>query len=186
MRPVTALCLVVLAYLGFAAFYAVKTPYRTPGLLLNQGRALVPDIGAPDERQHVNYVTRLLDGQGFPVLVPGSPDLGETYQAHQPPLYYVLAAGFAKVVGVGAQLRWLNILIGIGTLLGVFYLAKWGFEDEWLGVVAAMVAGLMPMFVALHAAVGNDPLLFLLCTWTAALCARGVRKGWSVSLALWI
>jgi len=39
---------------------------------------------------------------------------------------------------------------------------------------------LMPMFIALNAAVGNDPLLILLCTWAFALMALSVREGWTV------
>lgn len=190
MRPASALFLLIAAYLALGVFYASKTPYRQAGVLRHQGGALVPDIGAPDERQHANYVAHLLEGRGFPVLEPGSPDLGETYQSHQPPLYYVLAAGWAKVTGArpeessGSRIRYLNLLLGIGTLWGIFSLGRWGTRNEWLSVAAVAFAALIPMFIALHAAISNDPLLILLCTWFATLCARGVRDGWDTRTAV--
>jgi 4-amino-4-deoxy-L-arabinose transferase-like glycosyltransferase len=185
MRTAPALLLLVSAYLVLCAVYTVQTPYRQAGTLLHQAGLSVPDIGAPDERQHANYVQHLLDGKGFPVLKPGSPELGETYQSHQPPLYYLLAAGWAKLTAAeptspetGGRVRYLNLLIGALTLLGVFMAAKWGLGREDVALAAVAFTGLMPMFVALHAAVSNDPLLFLTCTWTLALCAKGVRFGW--------
>ena len=191
MRPTLALGILIAAYLALCGVYTAKTPYRQSGVLVNQGGQTIPDIGAPDERQHANYVQHLLGGKGFPVLVPGSPDLGETYQSHQPPLYYLLACGWAKLVASdpvdpdsGRRLRFLNALFGVGTLLGIFFAARWGLQDDGAGLAAVAIAGLMPMFVALHAAVGNDPLLYLLCTWTVALCAKGVREGWNWRLAL--
>ena len=191
MRPTLALGILIAAYLVLCGAYTAKTPYRQSGVLVNQGGQVIPDIGAPDERQHANYVRHLIDGKGFPVLVPGSPDLGETYQSHQPPLYYLLACGWAKMVASdpvdpdsGRRLRFLNALIGVGTLLGIFFAARWGLNDDGAGLAAVAIAGLMPMFVALHAAVGNDPLLYLLCTWTVALCAKAAREGWNWKLAL--
>ena len=191
MRPTYALAALLAIFAVWCVAFSLKTPYRQAGVLKYQNRAFAPDIGAPDERQHANYVRHLLDGNGFPVLKPGSPDLGETYQSHQPPLYYVLAAGWAKVTGSdpvdegsGRRLRLLNVLIGLGTLLGIFYAARWGLESDAVGLAAVAFAGLMPMFIALHAAVGNDPLLFLICSWTVALAAKGIRHGWNLKLAL--
>ncbi|MCH8979012.1 MAG: glycosyltransferase family 39 protein [Armatimonadetes bacterium] len=191
MRPAYALAALLAIFAVLCVAFGLRTPYRQPGVLIHQNRAAAPDIGAPDERQHANYVRHLLDGKGFPVLVPGSPDLGETYQSHQPPLYYVLAAGWAKITSAdpadaesGRRLRWLNTLIGMGTLLGIFFAARWGLESDAVGLAAVAFAGLMPMFIALHAAVSNDPLLFLACSWTVALAARGIRRGWDLKLAL--
>lgn len=188
-------------YLVFAVLYARATPYRQPGVLMNQrlkGQPMpVPDVGAPDERQHANYIVGLREGRGFPVLVPGSPDLGETYQSHQPPLFYLLGAGWCTVTGSdpaepadGFKLRLLNILIGGGTLLGLYFAALWGLRgsrfDAQAIALGAAACGLMPMFIALNAAVGNDALLMLLCTWAFALILRSVRDGWSVKRSLFI
>ncbi len=200
----------ILAHLVLASFYASETPYRTPGVILSAPRNpqtgirdVQPDIGAPDERQHANYVSHLLDGKGFPVLVwevpdpqhPGqmmrSPDLGETYQSHQPPAYYLLAAGWSKMIGVdpsskddGFKLRFLNVILGCLTVIGVFQLGRTVFASDEAGLLAAAFAALLPMNAALSGAAGNDPLLILLSTWVLALCARAITSGWTWKLVV--
>ncbi len=177
----------------FALLYAQATPYRTPGTLsfLYPSPIQVVDIGAPDERQHVNYVRDLLTERRLPVLRADDPQLGERYEAHQPPLYYGLAAGFSKLLGgldlespAGWKLRWLNALIGAGTVAGVYCLALWGFRDHAAALIAAAIAAFLPMQVALSGAVSNDPLLIALATWTLAVCAKGLREGWSARLLI--
>ena len=191
MRLTSPLTVLLALFAVLCLVFSSKTPYRQSGRIVHQASNAV-DIGAPDERQHANYVQSLLDGDGFPVLRPGSPDLGETYQAHQPPLYYVLAAGFCKLTGTkpsdpasGGRLRLLNTIIGLGTLVALFMAARWGLKSDAIGLAAVAFAGLMPMFVALHSAVSNDPLLFLVCSWTVALAAKGIRQGWDWKLAAW-
>lgn len=172
-----------IAHAVLALAYSGATPYRQGGLVSNQP---AQDVGAPDERQHANYVQNLLDGKGFPVFRPGTEDLYETYQSHQPPLYYVIGAGWAKVTGVsdvsapeGKRLRWLNALLGAVTVLGVAALAWWGLRQAEVAAAAAAIAALLPMHAALSGAVSNDPLLFALCTWCLAFAAKGLRDGWT-------
>lgn len=192
VRGAPLFALVIAAVHAILAFvYAGSTPYRTPGVLMIQRQAPIADIGAPDERQHANYVQTLLNGEGFPVLKPGRPDAGEHIEDHQPPLYYVLTAGAAKVLGVSdvddqsaSRLRWLNVLIGSATVLGVFYLGLWGLGRADVALGAAAITAALPMNCALSGAVSNDPLLFSICTWTLALCAKAMRQGWSIGLAV--
>jgi len=178
----------VVAHFALAATYASITPYRQPGALLGLGLARkIGDIGAPDERQHVNYVIHLLDGKGFPVFSPTDPHLGEDYQSHQPPAYYLLEAAWCKVTGVsdltdrgnGLRIRLLNAFIGAGTVAGTFFLALWGLRRPEVALTAASFVAFLPMFTGLSGAVSNDPLLILLCTWILALTARCLRDGWS-------
>ena len=178
---------IVVTHIVLAVSYATMTPYRQAGALIGLGKPRkVIDIGAPDERQHVNYVIHLLEGKGFPVFNPNDPNLGETYQSHQPPAYYVAAAGWSKLLGVsdltkrddGIKLRLLNVLIGAGTVLGSFFLAFWGFRNSDIALCAAALTGFLPMFCALAGAASNDPLLILLCTWVMALTVRSMRDGW--------
>lgn len=183
--------LIAIAHLLLAFGYARETPYREAGILRFQGRAPAQDIGAPDERQHVNYVHRLARGEGFPVFDPKDPNLYETYQSHQPPLYYLKAAGWAKMLGLdilsesgGRGLRLQNAIIGAGTVVGVFFLVYWGFRRVSASLIASAFAALLPMNVALSGAVGNDPLLIFFCTWTLGLCALGLRDGWTVGRAV--
>lgn len=192
MKAAWILALLIAAiHVILALFFAVETPYRTPGRLMINARAPIADVGAPDERQHANYIQHLLDGKGFPVFQPNSPEVGEHYEDHQPPLYYVVAAGFARLVGVtdvadsnGIKLRWLNAAIGGLSIFGVFFFGLWSTGRAEFGLGGAGIAAVLPMNCALSGAISNDPLLFALCTWTLALIALALRRGWDIKLAL--
>lgn len=180
--------LLLAVHFGLALGFARVTPYRTSGFVLGQP---AKDIGAPDERQHANYVQSLLSGNGVPVFNPRDPNLYESYQSHQPPLYYALAAAFARGMAVqdmsqpeGVRVRWLNALISLTAVLGCFCLGLWGFGSWRTGLAGAAVMGLLPMFVALGGAISNDPLLIALCTWSLAVMCRGAREGWTNSRLL--
>ena len=187
MRKLTAnrwVWAIALLHLILALGFAAVTPYRTAGRLKFQGGAAAQDIGAPDERQHVNYVQRLKDGNGLPVFDPKDPNLYETYQSHQPPLFYGLATlwtlGVPDLAAPEAKMRVrsLNAVLGAGAVLGVFFLALWATRREAVALGAAAFAAALPMNVALSGAVSNDPLLILLCTWALAYYVRGAREGW--------
>jgi len=169
--------------------YAGETPYRTAGRLRSYA-ANVPDIGAPDERQHANYVQHLLDGNGFPVFKPNVADSGEHYEDHQPPLFYLAEAGFANWSVFPTSTRqtltssdgltpssalerfWVFSISGFGDLAGQ--------KSSWAAAITAM----LPMNCALSGAISNDPLLFMICTWTLAVCANALRQGWNLRLAI--
>lgn len=177
-----------------ALAYAIVTPYETPGIVSPNIRArqMGPDIGAPDELQHVNYIQELVSGRGLPVLNLNDPNLGEHYESHQPPLFYFLEAGVAKLAGLqdlrlrvaGITLRCVNVLIGAGTVLGTFFLAWWGFGRRDLALCSAAFAALLPMNLAMSGAISNDPLLCCLCTWSVAITALCLRQGWSAKRAV--
>ncbi len=181
----------IAAHIVLALSYASATPWRQGGLV-RINPSVEKDIGAPDERQHANYIFRLARVEGFPVFDPKDPNLYENYQSHQPPAYYLLAAGWSKAAvasdveakETGFKLRFLNALVGASTVAGIFFLALWGFRREDVALAAAAFAGLLPMFVALSGAVSNDPLLIALCTWVLALSARGIRLGWTWKMVI--
>ena len=185
------LAALVAGHIVLSLLYAARTPYRQAGVLLHQNRAAVQDVGAPDERQHANYVQHLIDGRGFPAFNPDDPSLYESYQSHQPPLYYVLAAAWAKAAGVadvgepsaGMRLRALSCLLGGATIAGVFFLGLWGTRRVSTALAAAALAAALPMLCALDGAVGNDALLIAVCTWTLAVCAKGLQRGWTPGTA---
>lgn len=187
--------ILLLLHVCLAAWYAQSTPYREGGRLAMQRTDpsnLPKDIGAPDERQHANYIKRLADGKGFPVLGDPAEDPYENYQAHQPPLFYVLGLGWAKAIGPdslvepgsGLKVRFLNVLIGTGTVAGVFFLALWGTRREDVALGAAAFAAFLPMHVALNGALSNDPLLYCLCAWTLAHMVRAATEGWTLRAGL--
>ena len=181
-----------IVHVCLAVWFASITPYRTPGIIRYLHGAHVEDIGAPDERQHVNYVQHLLDGKGFPVFDPKDPNLYESYQSHQPPAFYLLAAGWCKLTGIsdatsadtGPRLRYLNAALGGLEVFAVFLLGGVGVPASRGGVGGGRLAALLPMNVALSGAVNNDVLLFLLCTLTLAFSAKGIQDGWSLKLCL--
>lgn len=164
--------------------YATLTPYRASGRILMQGNVPAMDIGAPDERQHANYVQRLLEGRGLPVFSPRDPNLYETYQSHQPPLYYLLAAAWSRALGLnrvdtpeaGLAIRLLNALIGAAGVWGLFLAGKWLDGDDRTGLLTAAIGGLLPMACALSGAVSNDPLLIALCTYSLAFLIRAASN----------
>ncbi len=160
-------------FVGFAAWYADVTPYRTPGRLIHQ-RGSVPDVGAPDERQHANYISHLVNERSFPVLKPGSPDLIETYQSHQPPLYYLIAGAMGEPT---KTTRYLNIVFGVCTIFALYRLGQLAGKSDSAGWVCASF-GLLPGFIMLNAAITNDALLFALCTTTLTAAIDGSLNGW--------
>lgn len=192
MRLTVPMWIILALFFGLSITYNVLTPYRSSGELrtvrnpetgLNQ-TAL--DIGAPDERQHANYIVFLQKAKSFPILNPQDPSLYENYQAHQPPLYYIVAAGWSTLFGdnleipeAGFRTRLLNTLIGLASIIGIYYLVIWGFGRSEAALAASAFFALLPMNIALHSAISNDPLLYCLAIWTTAFCAKVAQQGWS-------
>ncbi len=186
----TLLAALVLLHVGLAVGYSLEIPYRHAGI--SNGRFL-PDIGAPDEEAHAAFVQQLRDGGGLPVLDPNTTDPQGDYEAHQPPLYYWLAARAADVMGLGrlrepdtgVPLRWLNAVIGGITVVGTYFLGLWTTGRRELALGVAGIAALLPMMAFLSGAVSNDPLTVALCTWCLALCVRA-RSGWHPAMSVGI
>lgn len=174
------LFVVVFGHFVGALLYSQAIPYRTAGF--TQGK-LLPDIGAPDERAHANLVQSYLDGKPHPVLDPDDPNLGENYQAHQPPLYYFATAAVLRAIGRedvtepvgGLTARALNSLVSAVNVAGVFALVVWMRRGRRVALTAAAIVAAVPMNFSLAASVNNDVLLFTLCTWCLAFLARAAN-----------
>ena len=183
-------------HLTFAVFFALKTPYRMGGMIIAQGGRPypAPDIGAPDERQHANYIRFLLNNHRLPVLTPGSADAGEEYESHQPPLYYVASTIPALITGqrdvetegFGRTVRILNCFIGGFGIFGVFFALFWASKREDIALVGTAFAAMLPMNCALSGTVSNDPLLIAMISWSFAFCAKalGTDEKQAISKAL--
>lgn len=180
------LTLICVCHLVLALVFASETPYLTAGV--SNGQKLA-DIGAPDERAHVLYVQHVMNHRSMPVLAPGS-DTGE-YESHQPPLYYALVAGWVQVMdqedvmhhSSAMAVRSLNPFFGAAAVAGIFFFALWAYGSQRVAIVAAGVAGLLPMMAALSGAVSNDPLTIALATWSLAVMAK-FRHDWKVWSAI--
>ena len=170
-------------HLAFAVSFALKTPYRTSGFVFMTRKSPTTDVGAPDERQHANYIRAVINNR-LPVLDPQATDLGEEYQSHQPPLYYLAASRVGQLTGqtdvesqsFGRVIRLFNCMIGAAGVVGVFFAAFWATKREDIALVSAAFAALLPMNCALSGAISNDPLLFTLISWSFAYCAQALNN----------
>lgn len=179
--------LVLVGYLALGAGYAVWTPLWQ----------------APDEPAHFNYALALAQGQGFPVLEAGDwdqgylerlksskfpPDLSVStlrYESHQPPLYYMIAAGVLRLTPASRvadhviALRLLSVALGAVTLLLAFTAVYALFPRlPWLAVATAGFMAFLPQHTATSAAISNDGLAVLLAT---AVLAWLLLKGASAA-----
>lgn len=158
--------LIVLVYLALGSLFAVQTPRWQ----------------APDEPAHYNYVRQVAETGRPPVLEQGCWDQAYLerlksehfptslsiesicYEAHQPPLYYYLAAGpyvAARSLGYDPlyAIRLFSVLLGAGVLLASVAIAQELFPDSWvLPAATAGVVGAVPMHLAILASVNNDVL----------------------------
>ncbi len=147
-RPIgVALTIVVAAYLLLAVMMANVVPTGLTGLQ-----------NAPDEAAHVNYVKVLATGH-LPTLQDEKTDpLKQSYEWHQPPLYYLLCVPVAKA-GVRAM-RYVSIVVGLFAIVLTFLLSRIAFPNRpWLALLAAGVEAMLPAHIAISSSVNNDILL---------------------------
>jgi hypothetical protein len=158
--------------------------------ILGIGFAVVTPLGgAPDEGAHVRYVRYLLDEHKLPQLdlefrkTHGHAD--DQYESHQPPLYYTLAvpvyamgrAGGDRSAGMAC--RALSLLLGLlGTWLVWLIAREVSPNRPWLQIAATAFAALLPMRLAVNAAVGNDPTAEVTSSLTLLLLLRGIGGRW--------
>jgi len=165
-RPRLYLLVIVAAYLMAATVFALRTPAWQN----------------PDEPAHYNNIAHIAAGEGLPVLYMGAYDqeylsqlLAEhfaarhpiaslRYEAYQPPLYYVAATPvFWLTQGNLFALRLFNIALGAVAIVLLYLCVELVFPTKpLLSVGAAAFAALLPMHVAMSAAVNNDGLAELL------------------------
>ena len=178
-----ALAAVLIGFVVMATVIAIKTPAYE----------------SADEPSHVRNIETLVAGHWYgmssmchfslahKVLV----DCSGT-EAHQPPLYYLVLAGWQRAMGIGAHtvnpgparlgdlggglffhhsvsthqfLLWLrlpNVLLGVLTIFFTFLAIRTLTSDPWTPVVGAAIVAYWPRFVFLSAFVTNDNLVDLL------------------------
>lgn len=159
--------LLVAAYLLLASLYAVQTPLWQ----------------APDEPAHYNYVKYLAETGHLPELIAGDfptayleeiknakfpPHMSIDpirYESWQPPLYYALGALVylpVRQLDLATQvqaLRLLSVAIGAALMMAYAQLMRHVFSRRpLLAALAATLPTLIPMHVAMLAAINNDGL----------------------------
>lgn len=141
---------VLAAHILLAVAYNLATPFG------NNGYANTPDEGA-----HFQYVEFVAREWRLPVF-EGYEGVG--YEAHQPPLYYFLAAVFYHLFGgAGKGVRLLSTLCSAGVVWLVWLSLRRLVPERPLLALSGMgFAAFLPMHIAIGSAVGNDALINLL------------------------
>lgn len=173
------LALILLVYLLLATLYAVN----------------VPAWQAPDEPAHFNYIHELATTGQMPVLRMGDydeatireltsqrfpPELSIAplrYEAHQPPLYYLLGAAVFRLTG-GAllPLRLLSVVLGGLFILLIYAMVRLILPGQpALALGAAAFTAFLPMHVAQAASINNDALAEVLLAAILLLTMRTVK-----------
>jgi len=178
-----------------AALLAIVSVY----LLLGTAYALrTPAWQSPDEPAHYNYIVQVALIGCCPVIEPGdwdqayldqlkaerfAPSLLDRfdqieYEDHQPPLYYLLAAGVYRLTdGSLIALRLFSLLIGVGAVVSAFAAGHWIAPDRpALGLLAAALIAFLPQHLAVLASVNNDALSFALMGAAYVMLAAYARR----------
>lgn len=140
----------------------------------------IPALNWPDEPAHFNYIRSISEGRGLPVMVPdgwspesldrlksshfegvdpSDPEIAQfTYEAHQPPLFYLVVALLFRLTGSIAVVRVCNLLLSctVVVITAAIVRSLWP-GDRWLAPVAAGLLALHPMRCFMAVSIGNDP-----------------------------
>ena len=190
------LALIIITYVVIASLYAAR----------------VPDWQAPDEPAHYNYIHELASTGQFPVLrmgdydeafleqlksqgfPPSLPIDSVRYEAHQPPLYYLLASAIFRLTqGQLLFLRLFSVALGAIFVALTYEIVRQIYPQRVaLRLAAAAFVAFLPMHVAMAASVNNDALAEVVLAGILLLSIRYVKHwllgpgqpGWLQALAL--
>jgi 4-amino-4-deoxy-L-arabinose transferase-like glycosyltransferase len=201
-----ALLVIVLGYVAFASFVAIKTPAWE----------------SSDEPGHVSNIEALVGGHWYGIDLSCRPTNAQTAilscngdEAQQAPLYYAVMAGWQEFSGLGVQhppthlqlnkdsaasqefflshqgdwslLLWLrfgNVVLGAATVLMAFVVTKLVARDAWTPAIASALVAFLPGFVFLSGFVKNDNLVMFLgavLTFCALRFSRSTTTRWMIA-----
>lgn len=145
---------IVAVFMVFSLLFNFRTPVGRNGY-----------FHTPDEGAHIAYVRYVAEEGRLPRFEGYR---GAGYEAHQPPLYYTLAAQVWKMgkilpIPPARAVRMLSMLFGILIVLTVHRIARILMADSpAVALASAGVTALLPMHIAICSAVNNDSLTNLL------------------------
>jgi 4-amino-4-deoxy-L-arabinose transferase-like glycosyltransferase len=156
--------------------------------------ARVPAWQTPDEPAHYNVTRQMVQTRRVPViepndwdvtLVPIGPDQRDvaverlTYEDHQPPLFYALAAPIYGLSGGQlAPLRWFSLLLGGLTIVFAYFTVATIFPQHlYLAAFAASFIALLPQHVFMMSGFNNDSLAEAMLALVVWLSARLIGDG---------
>jgi len=118
----------------------------------------MPYGSPPDEGPHGLYVEKLITSHRLPVFDASD---RSNYEAHQPPLYYILGMPF-YLVGGQVAVRFLSMILGALSILVIYRAVVTAFAEERLALGAAGFTAFLPTHVMLSSMVSNDILAELI------------------------
>jgi 4-amino-4-deoxy-L-arabinose transferase-like glycosyltransferase len=142
---------------------------------------------APDEAAHVAYVRSLAAGHLPSQRAPlaANQNSAASYEWHQPPLYYVLAAAFSPLGDRAMRLA--SVLCGLAAICLIFRIVRLVFpERPVLATLAAGIAALTPTHIAITSVVNNDALLEVCFSATLVVLAAAFRGGFTKQRAIFL
>jgi len=191
-NPSKVLGIILGIYVVLGALYAVLTP----------------SWQVSDEPAHYNYVRHVAETGRLPILRIGELDVEYLkdlrtwgfppnlsidelqYESHQPPLYYLLAAGVYRVllalgVSMPLGLRLFSLLLGAAAILVGYKLVMAIFPNDSLPALGtAAFAATLPMHLAISASVDNGALVRLILNLAVWLLVVIGQAGWDIRRSL--
>lgn len=159
-------------------------------IALSVASALVTKLRCgPDEPAHFIYVREIGEHLRLPELSHVETheiSLHSSHEAHQPPLYYALAAvpySISRLFGAGIDTSWLIVrlfttLTGAGWVYFLYRLSSEFFrKNRYFAVLGAACVGLMPLSTYIGGVVNNDALVSLLFTAALWLIIKSIKRG---------
>lgn len=147
-----------------------------PILIVPYDSALGARLIPPDEPAHWAFVKDLATGRGLPAFTSGE----STYEAHQPPLYYLSAIWTYWVAGERGVIlaRLWSALIGGLTLLVAWRATRFLLGERfWTRLAAVGALAFIPGRLFIVSSVSNDALFELCAATVLWLALRGVTEG---------
>jgi 4-amino-4-deoxy-L-arabinose transferase-like glycosyltransferase len=180
VHPRRWVAIIVVLYALLAGSYVLNTPAWQ----------------APDEPAHYNYIVDIATRWRLPVLQMGDYDQElldalrrsgfppeasidqVRYEGYQPPLYYLMATPiFWLSNGNLLALRFWGVFLGVCTILTLYRCLELVFPGKPLiSVSATAFAALLPMHIAMNAAVNNDSLAELLVAGSLLVLLRWMYR----------
>ncbi len=140
-------------------------------------------MSGPDSLDHLQYIQLILANGSLPLP-------GDGIQTHQPPLFYLLAAGMLRLAGATAPaeamhlIRLLTVACGIAHVLLVFASLRLLFpERPSCQIVGLVLAAFLPVHLFVFQYATNETLTAALASGTIYLALR-ILKRESPSLGL--
>jgi hypothetical protein len=135
-----------------------------------------PDAGF-DVTDHLAYIFRIIQNQSIPLPTEG-------WSMFHPPFFYLLSAGFLKIMGAFSSsnnlfpfLKIIPFLCGIGNVWVSYSLLRLVFPAGRARTLAGvLLAGFLPMNIYISAYVGNEPLHAFLVGLSLLWCVRILRS----------